>query len=97
MPLLIDVSDEEVGEEGGRGWGGLSTDARMVRGEGDGGWSRTSAIFFQRSAISARRAAISAEHEVCCLRGGHLALLSMGGLGREVAPDAGLGVGWMRL
>ena len=35
MPLLIDVSDDEVGEEG-QEWGGLSTVARMVRGEGDG-------------------------------------------------------------
>ena len=33
MPLLIDVKEDEVGEEGW-GWGGLSTIVRMVCGEG---------------------------------------------------------------
>ena len=40
-----------------------------------GGWCRTSVIFFRRSAISMQRATISAEHKVCCLRGGHTAFL----------------------
>ena len=68
----------------------------MVHGEGGGGWSRTSAIFFRRSAISMQRATISAEHEACCLRGGHAAFLSVGGLGWVGrAPDPGLEVGCM--
>ena len=33
MPLLIDVNEDEVGEEGW-GWGDLSTDMRMVMGMG---------------------------------------------------------------
>ena len=33
MPLLIDINEDEVGEEGW-GWGDLSTDVRMVHGDG---------------------------------------------------------------
>ena len=50
--------------EGGR------TVARMVCGEEGGGCSRLASSFLQRTAISARRAAISAVHEVCFNGGG---------------------------
>ena len=85
MPLLIDVKeDEEDADVGGEGWdwGDLSTVARMVHGERGIGCSRNSAILFRRASISARRAAIPAEHIVCCLGGGHEAVFSVDGAGR---------------
>ena len=60
--LLTDLVVDDGGEDG---WGGIGTATRMVRGEGGGGCSSTASSLSRRSAISARRAAISAEHEAC--------------------------------
>ena len=90
--LLTDDMEED-GDDGGLV--GLST-ARTVRGEGGAGISSASESFFRRSAISARRAAISAEHEVCSLLGGGAVLGGLGPDGGEGAALADLAGGEVR-
>ena len=88
--LLTDDMDEDG--EGGE-LVGFGT-ATIVRGEGGAGVSSASLSFLRRSAISARRAAISAEHEECASWGVGAVLEGWGpDVGWEVSLASVLG-GW---